>query len=133
MVGEGFVGNEAAIKFHEYVETYSKQVSVEDVLAGRRGDIIKAWSVNECDSMLEKIADSHLVKDNAKLNDDELLNLGKFIHTIPCELAMKAWKRLTMANDPAVIALWDKGVDESGDKTFGRYIAEVSGNDLGVA
>jgi len=133
LIGEGFVGNEAAIKFHEYVETYSKQVSVEDVLAGRRGDIIKDWSVNECDAMLEKIADSHLVKDNAKLNDVELLNLGKFIHTIPCELAMKAWKRLTVANDPAVIALWDKGVDESGEKTFGRYIAEVSGNVPGVA
>lgn len=127
LVGEGFIGNEAAIKFHEYVETYAKQVSVADILAGNRRDIIEAWTVNEADAMLEKLADSDLVKDT-ELSTDEIENIGWFVHTIPCELAMKAWSKLTTANDPMVTRLWGTVVDAESGKTFGRYIAEVSGN-----
>ena len=126
LVGEGFVGNEAAIKFHDYVETYAKQVSVDDVLSGRRRDIIEAWTVNEADAMLEKLAESDRVKEGANLTDDEVAAIGWFVYTIPCELAMKAWGKLTKANDPLTTRLWSKVVGD--DKTFGRYIAEVCGN-----
>ncbi len=46
-VGEGFIGQEASIAFTDFVEKYEKQVSVDDVLQGRKAALIKAFQVND--------------------------------------------------------------------------------------
>ena len=122
-IGEGFVGQEASIKFRDFVETYSKQVSVEDLLAGRKASIVKGFKLNDSNAMIDKIADHKLLKE--KLDASQVANLAKFCYMIQAELAMKAWEKITKANDSAVKDMWAVEVDTG--KTFGQYIAEVVG------
>lgn len=123
-IGEGFVGQEASIKFKEYVEKYAQNVTVKDVLAGRRQDVVAALQVSDALALLEKIGESAEIKET--LDATQIANLGRFIYSIPAELAMKSWEILTKANDNMVIELWSTQIADSG-QTFGQYIQEVSG------
>ena len=122
-IGEDFIGQEASIAFKDFVEKYEKQVSVDDVLQGRKAALIKAFQVNDSNAMIDKLADSEKIKEG--LSDSEILNLAKFIHTIQAELAMKAWERITKLNSDVVKIMW--GVDVTPEITFGNYIASVVG------
>jgi hypothetical protein len=122
-VGEGFIGQEASIAFKDFVEKYEKQVSVDDVLQGRKAALIKAFQVNDSNAMIDKLADSEKIKEG--LTSQEILNLAKFIHTIQAELAMKAWEKITKLNSDVVKTMW--GVDVTSELTFGNYIASVVG------
>ena len=123
-IGEGFVGQEAAIAFRDFVETYERQVSVEDILNGRRAEIIKDFGINDANAMIDKLADSDLYKE--KLTDVQIGNVANFIAGVSPELAMKAWEALTRANGDAIATMW--GVTLKDGKTFGNYIAEIVGN-----
>tara|TARA_R110002060_G_scaffold71702_1_gene80326 strand:- start:1346 stop:2515 length:1170 start_codon:yes stop_codon:yes gene_type:complete len=122
-VGEGFIGQEASIAFKDFVEKYEKQVSVDDVLQGRKAALIKAFQVNDSNAMIDKLADCEKIKEG--LTDSEILNLAKFIHTIQAELAMKAWEKITKLNPDVVKTMW--GVNVTPELTFGNYIASVVG------
>lgn len=123
-IGEGFVGQEASIAFRDFVETYERQVSVEDILNGRRAEIIKDFGINDANAMIDKLADSDLYKE--KLTDVQIGNVANFIAGVSPELAMKAWEALTRANGDAIATMW--GVTLKDGKTFGNYIAEIVGN-----
>ena len=125
-IGEGFIGQEASIAFRDFVENYAKQVSVEDVLAGRKQNLIKDFGVNDSNAMLEKVAESDEIKKD--LDATQLANLAKFLYAIQAELVMKAWEKLTRANAETVKKLWVVEVEPG--KTFGYFIAEIVGDDV---
>ena len=120
-IGEGFVGQEASIAFRDYVETYDRQVTVEDIFEGRRKDIVKTFGINESNIIVDKIASSKLFK--GKLKDHQLTNLALFVSEISPELAMKSWEALTRANGDAVSQMWS--INLPNGKTFGNYIASI--------
>ena len=123
-IGEGFVGQEAAIAFKDFVEKYSKQVSVRDVLDGKKQNLIKDFKVNDSNAMIDKLAGSDEIKNG--LNNDEVENLAKFIYTIQAELAMKAWEKLTGVNPQVVKELW--ATDVAPGLNFGGYVAQIVGD-----
>jgi hypothetical protein len=122
-VGEGFVGQEASIAFRDFVESYERQVSVEDLLEGRRSDILAEFGINDSNALIDKLADSDQFK--CKLTEKQITNVALFVTTISPELAMKAWEALTRSNGEAIASMW--GVDIGEGKTFGNYIAEIVG------
>jgi len=122
-IGEGFIGQEASIAFRDFVETYERQVSVEDILNGRNQDIISDFGINEANSMIDKLADSKAFKN--KLSGEQIANVATFVTKISPELTMKAWEALTRANGDAVAQMW--GVTLSNGISFGNYIAEIVG------
>ena len=73
--------------------------------------------------MIDKIAESEIIKNG--LDEDQVKNLAKFVHSIQAELAMKAWEKITKINPEVVKGMWEVEVDS--DKTFGHYIREVVG------
>ena len=123
-IGEGFIGQEAAIAFRDFVETYERQVSVEDILNGRNKEIVKSFGINEANAMVDKLAESDLFK--ASLTAPQIENVANFVATISPELAMKAWEALTRANGDAIASMW--GVTLKDGSSFGNYIAEIVGN-----
>ena len=122
-IGEGFIGQEASIAYKDFIEKYEKQVSIDDVLAGRKGNLIKNFQVNDSNAMIDKLADSEKIKKG--LDEDEILNLAKFIYNIQAELAMKAWEKITKQNSNVVKTMW--GIEVEPGTTFGNYIAQVVG------
>jgi len=120
-IGEGFIGQEAAIAFKDFVDKYEKQVSVDDVLNGKKGKLIEKFQVNDSNAMIDKLAISDQIKDG--LTETQATNLAKFIYTIQAELAMKAWEKLTNANPEVVKMLWETEVEKG--KDFGEYIREI--------
>ena len=122
-IGEGFVGQEASIAFKDYVEKYETQVSVDDVLAGKKQNLIQKFEVNDSNSMIDKLAVSDEIKNG--LTSEQVTNLAKFIYAIQAELAMKAWEKLTNVNPQVVKELWATDVAEG--LNFGGYIAQIVG------
>mgnify|MGYP003984425257 CR=1 FL=1 len=123
-VGEGFIGQEASIAFRDFVEKLDSQVTVDDILNGRRQDIVSKFGINDANLMVDKLAESDLFK-NASVPADHLKNVTCFIRNISPELAMKAWETLTRANGESVAEMWSITLDDG--KTFGSYIAEIVG------
>tara|TARA_Y100000310_G_scaffold305107_1_gene344929 strand:+ start:3277 stop:4425 length:1149 start_codon:yes stop_codon:yes gene_type:complete len=124
-IGEGYVGKEASIAFKDFIENYSRQVTVEDVLDGGKAQLIADLELNRANALIDKIADSKEFKEN--MSDERNLNLARFIHGISAELAMKAWERFTLVNPDSITAMWEKEINEDG-LTFGNYIAKIAGN-----
>ena len=122
-VGEGFIGQEASIAFRDYVEKIDAQVTVDDILNGRRAEIVSNFGINDANLMVDKLADSEEFK--GSLTDDNLKHVAAFVSGISPELAMKAWEGLTRANGDAVAKMW--GITLSSGKTFGSYIADIVG------
>lgn len=122
-VGEGFIGQEASIAFRDFVEKYEKQVTVDDILNGRRQKIVAEFAINDANAMIDKISESKQFA--GTLTDDHLKNLATFVATISPELAMKAWEAMTRANGDAISKMWS--IDLQDGKSFGNYIAEIVG------
>jgi hypothetical protein len=122
-VGEGFIGQEASIAFRDYIEKLDIQVTVDDILNGKRQDIVSNFGINDANLMIDKLAESKQFQE--ELTGENLKNIANFISTISPELAMKAWEGLTRANGDAVAKMW--GVTLEDGKTFGSYIAAIVG------
>ena len=122
-VGEGFIGQEASIAFRDFVEKYEKQVTVDDILNGRRQKIVAEFGINDANAMIDKISESKQFA--GTLTDDHLKNLATFVATISPELAMKAWEAMTRANGDAISKMWSMDLQDG--KSFGNYIAEIVG------
>lgn len=122
-IGEGFIGQEASIAFRDFVETYDRQVSVEDILNGKNQNLVKDFGINDANNMIDKIAESEIFK--SEITDEQIKNLANFVAEISPELAMKAWEALTRANGDTIAKMWS--VTLKSEKSFGNYIAEIVG------
>jgi hypothetical protein len=124
-IGEGYIGQEAAIAFRDFVEKLDVQVTVSDILNGRRGDIIKNFGINDANLMLDKLASSDEFKAPLILDEKQLQNVANFVGNISPELAMKGWESLTRANGDAIAKMWILTLEDG--NSFGTYIKEIVG------
>lgn len=122
-IGEGFVGQEASIAFRDYVEKYERQVTVQDILDGKKSEIVESFGINDANIMIDKIADSDLYKKD--VTDKQIENVAKFVYSMSPELAMKAWEALTRSNGDAVAKMW--GIKVNDEMSFGSYIKDIVG------
>jgi len=88
----GYVGFEAALSFKDFVKNYDRQLSIEDVLAGRGLDKAAKWGVNEHTAMAEKLDASGRVSDDFEWTDTELENLAAYLSLVPAEVFMKFYQ-----------------------------------------
>jgi len=124
-IGEGFIGQEAALAFKDFAENFSKQVTVEDILSGKKKKLVKGFQLNDSNAMIDKISASEYLTNGLDAKQTE--NLAKFIYSIQAELAMKAWEKFTNVNPEVVKALWKVNVAKG--LNFGGYIAKVIGTE----
>jgi hypothetical protein len=118
-LASGFVGFEAAVSFTDFAKNYERQVTVEDLLAGKIEKTEK-FTLNEHCALIEKVGASGLIE--AGLEEDQLTALGKYFITIPGEAAMKLWNTVAAADKEATIKL--HGVEVDGTKV-GDHLTEL--------
>tara|TARA_R110000824_G_scaffold8737_5_gene39700 strand:- start:11949 stop:13001 length:1053 start_codon:yes stop_codon:yes gene_type:complete len=91
-IATGFLGFEAAVAFNDFVKTYERQVTVEDIV--ENGDIgkTKAFDINDHAAMVEKIDAANVFK--SELTETQADNISNYFITLPSEIAMKLWQAI---------------------------------------
>jgi len=118
-IASGFVGFEASVAFVDFAKNYERQVTVDDLLAGKVEKTEK-FTLNEHCALIEKLGASGVVE--AGLEESHLDALGKYFITIPGEAAMKLWNTVAAADKEATIKL--HGVVVDGTKV-GDHLTEL--------
>ncbi len=84
-----FVGFEAGVAFKDFVENYSRQVTVEDILVKGEIDRTSEFTINEHSALVEKMEATETFADH--LPSEQVQNLADYFVTLPSEVAMKLW------------------------------------------
>jgi hypothetical protein len=84
-----FCGFEAAVAVRDFVASYDRQVTVEDILDNGEIDKTADWTINEHSALVEKMEAAEIFK--PELSDDQIVNLARYFVTLPSEVAMKLW------------------------------------------
>jgi AAA domain (dynein-related subfamily) len=107
-IGCAFVGFEAAVAFRDFVDKYERQVTVEDILAGRL-DKTSAFTINDHTAMADKIiASGMFTKD---MTDTDIEAVAKYALTMPSEVCMKFWRQASGGNVKNTVRLHEKMSD----------------------
>ncbi|SVB72858.1 uncharacterized protein METZ01_LOCUS225712 [marine metagenome] len=123
-VTAGFVGFEAAVTFVDFAKNYDRQVTVDDLLAGKIEKTEK-FAMNEHCALIEKLGASGRITE--ELTDDELTALGTYFIVLPGEAAMKLWNTVAECDKDATIKL--HGVVYDGKKV-GDHLTELLVGDV---
>lgn len=91
-ISVGFVGYEAAIALHDFVEKYDRQVTPEDVIVNGKIEKTEKFGIIEHCALIDKIESKGLLAN--KLPKDQLENLARYFVSLPSEAAMKMWHLL---------------------------------------
>ena len=115
-----FVGFEAAIAFRDYIETYEKQVTVEDIITNGKIELTDEFGINEHSAMIDKMQAEDLFAQS--LQPDQLENLARYFFQLPSEVCMKLWQVMGEGEEANVIGLHKCKVD---GKAVYKYFVEI--------
>jgi MoxR-like ATPase len=107
----GFVGYEAAIALHDFVEKYDRQVTVDDILVKGQFDKVKSFGIIEHCALIDKLTAPEVI--NKILPKDKMDNLVRYFLLLPGEAAMKMWQ--------------DIGKSECQENTLSFYNTNIDG------
>ena len=128
LIAEGYVGPAAALKYRDFLAHYDRQVKVEDVLQGRKKNVISTLDINESMNLIEKIANSDLLnQEDYSATDLEVQNITWFLGQCPAELMMKAFEHISSRNPTLIEQIWSTPVKDYDN--FGAYIKVVLAGD----
>tara|TARA_R110000824_G_scaffold3750_6_gene17872 strand:- start:3898 stop:4950 length:1053 start_codon:yes stop_codon:yes gene_type:complete len=88
----GFLGFEAGVAFNDFVKTYERQVTVEDIIEEGNVEKTQAFDINDHAALVEKMDASGAF--SSTLNDKQADNLAAYFVTLPSEIAMKLWQAI---------------------------------------
>lgn len=124
----GYVGVEASIAFVDFAKSLDTRFTGKDIIDD--WDKVKG-KVGRCGQeklniAIDKLAD-HVTKNITKLNDDQVRNLNEFVKTLPGELRISCWSKLTQ-----------QGIDKldlarSVHKAIAKEVLDVFGVPIGEA
>ena len=120
-----FVGDDAAMLFFEFCRTYSKQVTVEDILIKGQIEKTTSWEINQHMNLIDKMNESNLLQ--KELSKDEMDNVVKYMFSIPNELIMKLWQVITSHNVENGVALF---MARHNGKPVSGHFAKLNGLDI---
>jgi len=111
-----FVGFEAAVSFNDFVKNYDRQVTVEDLLAGKAFEITENFEINDHNAMIEKMEAQDIFKE--VLSEDQIDNLAEYFVSIPSECSMALWTKMGKGNNENVIALHKANTSKGSVKDY---------------
>jgi MoxR-like ATPase len=88
-IAVGFLGYEAAIALHDFVEKYDRQVTPEDIVDLGKMDKVESFGIIEHCALIDKIDSKGMLAN--KLTKNQLENLARYFVKLPSEAAMKMW------------------------------------------
>ena len=104
-IGTAFVGFEASVAFRDFVEKYERQVTIEDIMAGRL-DKTQGWGINDHTAMADKLVASGMFKPD--MSDAQIDAVAKYALTMPSEVCMKFWRSVSSENVKNTVKLHDR-------------------------
>ena len=119
-VAVGFVGYEAAIALHDFVEKYDRQVTPEDVIVNGKIEKTTKFGIIEHCALIDKIESKGLIAN--KLPKDQLENLVRYFMSLPSEAAMKMWHTLGKGHPDNTTGLHQTRID---GKSASAFLAEI--------
>lgn len=92
----GYVGTEATIAFHGYVKTIDAQVTGQEIIEeyDKVKKKIESLGQERLNVAIEKMSE-YVTKNLTILNDVQGANLKAFMNSLPAELRVSAWSKLT--------------------------------------
>ena len=87
-----FLGFEAAVSFNDFVKTYERQVTVEDIVDNGEVEKTSNFDINDHAAMVEKMDAAGIFKE--PLTEAQADNVGAYFVTLPSEIAMKLWSAI---------------------------------------
>jgi hypothetical protein len=119
-ISVGFVGYEAAIALHDFVEKYDRQVTPEDVIVHGKFEKTEKFGIIEHCAFIDKMQNKGLL--TSKLPKDQLQNLAKYFVSLPSEPAMKMWHVIGAGSVENTTGFHSIAV---GNTSPGKYLAEL--------
>jgi hypothetical protein len=116
-----FVGFEAAVSFRDFVETYERQVTVEDIIDSGKIDKTEKFGINDHSALVEKMEAKSVFAQVLDLNQTQ--NLADYFLTLPSEVAMKLWTVLGQGDIENTVALHQ--ATGSDGRAVSGYIVEL--------
>ena len=104
-----FVGFEAAVALNDFVQNYSRVVTVENILIEGKVELTDEFGVNEHSALVEKFEATDTF--DKALPEEQIANVAKYFMTLPSEVAMKLWTVIGQANQDNAILLHGAEVD----------------------
>lgn len=121
-----FVGFEAAVSFRDFIETYERQVSVEDILDKGKLDKTAKFGINEHAALVEKMGVGDTFTE--RLTESQVQNLADYFLTLPSEVAMKLWTTLGQGEVDNTLAL-HQAVGTNGQPISGYIVQLLTGEE----
>jgi len=125
-LSSAFVGMEAAVAFHDFVQNYERQVTVEMILDEGQTEKTSDFGINEHCALIEKMEATDTFVE--PLAEEQIQNLTNYFVTLPSEAAMKLWTVLGKGDNKNVIAL-HKGTAIDGTKVSARMVQMLTGKE----
>ena len=107
-IGCAFVGFEASVAFRDFVDKYERQVTIDDILAGRL-DKVKDWGINDHTAMADKLVASGMFKE--ELPQAKIDAVCKYALLMPSEVCMKFWRSLSGEHVKNTVKIHDQLTD----------------------
>lgn len=92
-----FVGMEAAIGLGEFIRTYKKKLTPEDIIVKGRWKEAEKFTNTDHVNLCEKIQESGLLA--KKFTENEAINFGRYFKLLPAEVATLLFKYLGKAGN----------------------------------
>ena len=123
----GFVGTEAAIALVDFVKSYDRQVSIEDILDAGAFEKLADYGITEYTALVDKMDSANVFSD--ALTDTRAGNLAELFATMPSEVAMKLWTALTGGsdNEDNVVKFYAQTVSDG--RPVSAHLIEMLGQD----
>ena len=120
-LAQSFVGFEAAVALNDFAANYDRIVTVDQLLAGERKEVLAAFTLNEHCAMITKLENEGVCKED--MTDEQVSALGEYFVSMPSEASMKLWQVISMAgNQPLTIKFHATNKGE-----VGRYLSQILG------
>ena len=119
-IAVGFVGYEAAIALHDFVEKYDRQVTPEDVIVNGKVEKTKNFGIIEHCAMIDKIGTKGFL--SKKMPKSEIENLARYFISLPSEAAMKLWHELGKGLVDNTTAMHQVSIDGTSPS---MYLSEI--------
>jgi hypothetical protein len=88
-IAVGFVGYEAAIALHDFVEKYDRQVTPEEVIVEGKIEKTEKFTLIEHCALIDKMVNKNMFA--GKMPKSQIENLARYFVSLPSEAAMKIW------------------------------------------
>lgn len=110
-----FVGMEAAVSFNDFVANYDRQVTPDDIFAGKI-DKTSDFTINDHTALVEKFESSKCF--DVEIEASKMENFAQYFVTLPAEVAMKMWTVMGSGDMKNTVNLHSVKLEEQSVSSF---------------